>query len=430
MLLGACLILSGHNRLEVLTYVTPAQISESYTATPRLITAANYPRPVDRQCWQILVQCRHLVAVSFHQELADPSVQRPEKAADYNFRTPTFLPGDPLNDVDSSVDFVESSPFLPGFWRTTGKVLELASELSCPPLICHAKCPQVPQGRVVSLSFRVLDLESDTLCRYDYVDVYDGHVNGQRLGRFCGTSRPGALVTSGNKMQVVMVSDANTAGSGFLAAYTAVWPNQGGDRYCGGLLDKPGTLKTPNWPDRDYPAGVTCSWHIVAPQHHIIELKFEKFDLERDSHCRYDHMAAYNGGELNEARRIGRFCGDSPPAPIYSDDNQLFIQFVSDLSLTADGFIGHYLFRSKNSTIIETPLTAAPTVPTTTRPTVITGTLISAAMREQSVLATFSITSLYKEGNLAVQQAGKTMSTKIIVLCKKCPLVRRDHKRI
>uniref|UniRef100_A0A671Q9A1 Procollagen C-endopeptidase enhancer 2a n=1 Tax=Sinocyclocheilus anshuiensis TaxID=1608454 RepID=A0A671Q9A1_9TELE len=173
----------------------------------------------------------------------------------------------------------------------------------------------VPQGRVVSLLFRALDLESDSLCRYDFVDVYDdGHINGQRLGRFCGTAKPGALVTNGNKMQVVMVSDANTAGSGFLAVYSAIRPNERGDRYCGGLLDKPsGMIKTPNWPDKDYPAGVTCSWHIVAPQDQIIELKFEKFDVERDSYCRYDHVAVFNGGEMNESRKIGKFCGDSPP---------------------------------------------------------------------------------------------------------------------
>lgn len=77
--------------------------------------------------------------------------------------------------------------------------------------------------------FRVLDLESDSLCRYDFVDVYNGHINGQRLGRFCGTAKPGALVTSGNKMQVVMVSDANTAGSGFLAVYSAIRPNERGN---------------------------------------------------------------------------------------------------------------------------------------------------------------------------------------------------------
>lgn len=41
--------------------------------------------------------------------------------------------------------------------------------------------------------------------------------------------------------------------------------------------------------------------------------------------------------------------------------------------------------------------------------------------------ATVSIINVYKEGSLAIQQAGKTMSTKIIILCKKCPFVRRGE---
>uniref|UniRef100_A0A673KZS1 Procollagen C-endopeptidase enhancer 2-like n=1 Tax=Sinocyclocheilus rhinocerous TaxID=307959 RepID=A0A673KZS1_9TELE len=290
----------------------------------------------------------------------------------------------------------------------------------------------VPEGKVVVLSFRFLDLESDNLCRYDYVDVYSGYANGQRLGRFCGTFRPGALVSTNNKMLIQMVSDANTAGSGFLAVYSAANPNERGDQYCGGRLMKPsGTFKTPNWPEKDYPAGVTCSWHIVAPKNQIIEVKFEKFDVERDNYCRYDYVAIFNGGEINDAKRIGKYCGDSPPAPVFSEGNQLFIQFLSDLSLTADGFIGHYKFRPKKFPSTTVPPTT--TAPPTTRPIrknthktcLITGTVITAVTRGGSMYATISITNVYKEGNLAIQQAGKTMSTKIVVLCKKCPYIRR-----
>lgn len=82
---------------------------------------------------------------------------------------------------------------------------------------------------MVVLSFRFLDLESDTLCRYDFVDVYSGQSPGQRLGRFCGTHPPGVLVSTGNKMVVQMVSDANTAGSGFLAVYSAAKPHKQGE---------------------------------------------------------------------------------------------------------------------------------------------------------------------------------------------------------
>lgn len=98
-----------------------------------------------------------------------------------------------------------------------------------PPKKTPSRHAQVPQGKVVSLTFRSLDLENDGLCRYDYVDVYDGFLNSQRLGRFCGTARPGALISSHNRMQVVMVSDANTAGNGFLAGYAAVRPNTRGN---------------------------------------------------------------------------------------------------------------------------------------------------------------------------------------------------------
>ncbi|XP_048827349.1 procollagen C-endopeptidase enhancer 2-like isoform X2 [Brienomyrus brachyistius] len=226
-----------------------------------------------------------------------------------------------------------------------------------------------------------------------------------------------------------------------------------GEQYCGGRLEKPtGSFKTPNWPEKDYPAGVSCFWHIVAPRNQIIEVKFEKFDVERDSYCRYDYVAIFNGAEINDAKRIGKYCGDSPPAPVFSDGSQLFIQFLSDLSLTADGFIGHYKFRPKKfSTTTIAPTTTSPLV--TTRTTslkysaalcqqrckksgalewhycssdfVITGTVISTVTRGGSVHASISIISVYKEGKLSIQQAGKALSTKIIILCKKCPFIRR-----
>ncbi|XP_009467651.1 PREDICTED: procollagen C-endopeptidase enhancer 2 [Nipponia nippon] len=317
----------------------------------------------------------------------------------------------------------------------------------------NSKCTwkiTVPEGKVVVLSFRYLDLESDNLCRYDFVDIYNGHANGQRIGRFCGTVKPGALVSNSNKMLVQMTSDANTAGSGFIAKFSAAEPHERGDQYCGGRLEKPsGSFQTPNWPERDYPAGVTCSWHIVAPKNQLIELKFEKFDVERDNYCRYDYVAVFNGGEINDAKRIGKYCGDSPPAPILSERNELLIQFLSDLSLTADGFIGHYKFRPKKLPTTTVPPSTT-TVPATSivKPTValcqqkckrsgtlesnycssnfvITGTVITAITRAGSLHATISIINVYKEGNLAIQQAGKSMSAKIIVVCKQCPLIRR-----
>ncbi|MEQ2207305.1 hypothetical protein XENOCAPTIV_010268, partial [Xenoophorus captivus] len=74
----------------------------------------------------------------------------------------------------------------------------------------------------------------------------------------------------------------------------------------------------------------------------VIEVKFEKLDLEPDMYCRYDYVAFFNGGESDDSRRIGKFCGDSSPGNIVTNGNELLVQFVSDLSVTSDGFMAHY----------------------------------------------------------------------------------------
>ena len=76
------------------------------------------------------------------------------------------------------------------------------------------------------LSFRLFDMEADPTCRYDYLDVYNGHSRlVQKLGRFCGTFRPGALITTSNTMMLDMVSDDATGGRGFLAYFSAGKPH-------------------------------------------------------------------------------------------------------------------------------------------------------------------------------------------------------------
>lgn len=56
---------------------------------------------------------------------------------------------------------------------------------------------------------------------------------------------------------------------------------------------------------------------------------------------------------------------------------------------------------------------------------VLAGTVITTVTRGGSLQATVSIISIYREGNLAIQQAGKNMSVKLTVVCRQCPLLRR-----
>ncbi|XP_030826455.1 procollagen C-endopeptidase enhancer 1 [Camarhynchus parvulus] len=205
----------------------------------------------------------------------------------------------------------------------------------------------VPEGQVATLSFRVFDLEPDPRCRFDALSVFGGHgPAAPLLGRFCGTFRPGALRAPQNRLRLHMESDGATAGRGFLAWFSAGSPPSHEHQFCGGRLEKAqGSLSTPNWPEENYPPGISCSWHIVAPPGKVVELRFGKFDVEPDPHCRYDYVAVFEGGARDDARRLGRFCGEETPGPIVSSSAELLVQFVSDLSVTADGFSASYTLR-------------------------------------------------------------------------------------
>ncbi|KAM4546871.1 procollagen C-endopeptidase enhancer a [Fundulus diaphanus] len=248
----------------------------------------------------------------------------------------------------------------------------------------------VPEGKVVTLSFRIFDLEADSQCRYDYLDIYNGHSNlVQKLGRFCGTFRPGAQISTTNTMMLEMVTDGETQTRGFLAYFSGTKPYANDEQFCGGKMTKSqGEIKTPNWPDRKYPPGTSCSWLITVEPDRVIQVKFDKFALEADTYCRFDYVAFFNGGERDNSRLIGKYCGDQNPQPIITSGNELLVQFVSDLSVTSDGFFGHYISiprGSQPSTVASGPnasseravkpaepkrpvVTARPTIPTTTTP--------------------------------------------------------------
>ncbi|XP_040007292.1 procollagen C-endopeptidase enhancer a [Xiphias gladius] len=257
------------------------------------------------------------------------------KAQQANYTRPVFYCG---GDLVADSGFVGSEGF-PSLYKPNSK--------------CTWRIT-VPEGNVVTLSFRIFDLEADSQCRYDYLDVYNGHSNlVQKLGRFCGTFRPGALISTTNTMMLEMVSDEETHGRGFVAYFAGTKPYVDDQQFCGGKLTKAqGEIKTPNWPDKKYPAGTSCSWLITVEPDMVIQVKFDKFLLEVDTYCRFDYVVFFNGGEKDDSTLIGRYCGDQVPQPIITSGNVLLVQFVSDLSVTSDGFLAHYTSIPRGSEII------------------------------------------------------------------------------
>ncbi|KAM9001733.1 procollagen C-endopeptidase enhancer 1 isoform X2 [Sarcophilus harrisii] len=338
----------------------------------------------------------------------------------------------------------------------------------------------VPEGQTVFLSFRVFDLELDPSCRYDSLEIFAGAgTSGQRLGHFCGTFRPGPVVAPGNQVTLRMRADEGTGGRGFLLWYSGRATNGNEHQFCGGRLEKPqGTLTTPNWPESDYPPGVSCSWLIIAPPEQVISLTFGKFDLEPDTYCRYDSVSIFNGAQSDDSKRVGKYCGDTAPSSITSEGNELLVQFVSDLSVTADGFFASYkaqprgggkegtfsmgnnqpvppspqpLPKVKPPTKPQAPVqeNLKPTLatesdtPKTTCPKqcrrtgtlqsnfcasdfVVTGTVKSMVRGPgEGITVTITLTGVYKTGALVLSSTSIGSPLKLYVLCRQCPPIKK-----
>ncbi|XP_028390641.1 cubilin-like [Dendronephthya gigantea] len=188
-------------------------------------------------------------------------------------------------------------------------------------------------GSRVSLTFRSFSLESDSRCRYDYLDVYDGDSSyASKLGRYCGNQLPQSLTSSGVHLFIAFHSDGSQQGKGFVLDFS----NKFGP--CGiSHLYAPATLKSPLYPSL-YPNSIDCNWTISGTNGSMVSLTFRSFSLESDSRCRYDYLDVYDG-DSSYASKLGRYCGNQLPRSLTSSGVHLFIAFHSDGSQQGKGFV-------------------------------------------------------------------------------------------
>lgn len=175
--------------------------------------------------------------------------------------------------------------------------------------------------------------------------MYDGSVsNSSKLGRFCGESNPASVMSTMNYMHLVFETDSSVGGRGFKGNYSFE------DVGCGGIIKRPGlTITPPTDSDGGYKHMSRCSWIIIAPTTHIIQLTFTSFHLESGVECTYDYVAVYPGyvtvaTESENMAQIGKFCGSSIPPVLQSSGNILSLVFRSDDSLNGHGFSATYNF--------------------------------------------------------------------------------------
>ncbi|XP_065577284.1 cubilin-like isoform X11 [Artemia franciscana] len=184
----------------------------------------------------------------------------------------------------------------------------------------------------VLLSFEdPFELEGNPSCMYDSVGLYQGTgINGERLAKFCGNEKPKYVYSSKGPMTVHFSTDEYRNGKGFMAQYTI--------EECGGLITEPSIIKSPAHPN-PYLHNINCTWTIQAPPSMVPYVKFEMFELESHSACRFDYVALYDG-PISNTSLIGKYCGTfnySLPR-VKSRESTMSVNLVTDSSFNKGGF--------------------------------------------------------------------------------------------
>ncbi|XP_071475764.1 cubilin [Marmota flaviventris] len=204
---------------------------------------------------------------------------------------------------------------------------------------------QAPDS-TVELNILYMDVESHPTCGYDSLVIRDGDNNlAQPLAVVCGREIPGPIRSTGEYMFIRFTSDFSITGAGFNASF---------HKSCGGYLHADrGIITSPKYPET-YPPNLNCSWHILVQSGLTIAVHFEQpFHIPNgDSSCRQgDYLVLKNGPDiysppLGPHGGNGRFCGSHPSSTLFTSDNQMFVQFISDNSNGGQGFKIRYEAKS------------------------------------------------------------------------------------
>ncbi|XP_049523868.1 LOW QUALITY PROTEIN: uncharacterized protein LOC119454094 [Dermacentor silvarum] len=203
----------------------------------------------------------------------------------------------------------------------------------------------VTPGRVIVMRFEDLALETDDLCAFDFVEIFDGpSEDSPSFGRFCTESQKRTLRSTSSSVLVHFKSDDLISSRGFLLDYESdsggiKVSHEGGCTVTSGFEN--GTVATPDYPDR-YPASAHCLLDLEAPREAKVALRFVDFSLEPDVDCNYDFVEVMDKHQ-DGWRSLGRLCGDKGEnVELVTSENRMRLTFRTDNSTESRGFMANF----------------------------------------------------------------------------------------
>jgi hypothetical protein len=195
-----------------------------------------------------------------------------------------------------------------------------------------------PQTEEDSVTYIILEFDKfETELNHDMVTIYDGETLASPiLGQFSGTTNPGIINSTGNKVLVTFQSDNSGTAPGWFISYSSIIPN-----WCGGLLQltEPEDTLSDGSGHFYYHNGSTCMWNIQPPGASEVTINFLDFDTESGK----DLVKIYDAASSQLlATYSGTYETGNLPNPVTSNSGKMFITFSSNMTVTKPGWSAFY----------------------------------------------------------------------------------------
>ncbi len=171
---------------------------------------------------------------------------------------------------------------------------------------------------------------------YRNLTTYIGGANATFYDSYLGSLQAAADLYGNPSAQYTAVDDA----------WYAVGIGNDPVNFCSGttsLTAATGTFTDGSGASNQYANNADCSWLIQPPGASSITLSFTDFDTEFG----YDGIIVYDGPDASSPV-LGEFTGTTIPAPVTSTGGSMFVLFLSDEALRADGWTANYTSSSSN----------------------------------------------------------------------------------
>jgi len=184
----------------------------------------------------------------------------------------------------------------------------------------------------------------------DTVNVYDGNTtSAPKIGSFSGFNVPSALNSSGGALLVTFNSNPFSNSTGWEASYNS----STSQCFASSTLTNARDTIRDGSGSSNYGNNLNCSWLIQPATATSITLNFLQFDLDNPS----DSLLIYDGPN-NSSAVLAAYTGSTLPSSVSSTGGDMFVEFVTDGSNTAQGWEAYYDITSSLSCVGTTTFTA------------------------------------------------------------------------